>query len=424
MINKLVRMIIGEKKPYRWVVNRMKQREENYPIVCTFCFEKYEADAVLFRAARYDNSSPETALQLDPVLSAFWERRGVESAEIGEQNPVLDPANYPESSKKYRNGVIISLEDKFGHVTYNRICPLCHNALPKSAGCAPSNIISIIGGTSVGKTVYTAMLIDVLQKHTQNAFGASCIELSSGMRKLGEFEELRKRILNDTHKGTDRSYVRPYLFRFAFEDRTIPELTLCFYDFPGEAIRDQDFLQIEANHIAHASGVILLVDPLQFEVVAKKLGLDIIEKAVSPKQVLANLYEAIIGHQENASLETPTAVVFTKSDELRVLSQMDNAPVRENSNIFQKSEHPGFLDLDQVNNISNDVTEFAKGIDHSFFQDIKTLFANFRFFAVSALGYSPVNSEVKAEPQPCRVDEPFLWLLYQFGYIKGRERNV
>jgi len=424
MFDKIIKLFKGEKDPYRWDAKKMQPRQESYEIVCPYCFTKFSHEDVLFRAARYDNSSAETALQIDPVLNKFWDMVGVDSAEIGDQNPVLDSATYPESAKNYDGSVIISLEDKFGNVSYDRICPHCHNKLPKSAGRAPSNIISVIGGTSVGKTVYIAMLIDILQKHTQNNFEASCMELSSGIGNLGDFDELRRRILNDAHSATDKEYIRPLVFRFTFLDNTIPALTLCFYDFPGEAMADQDFLKLKASHIANASGVILLVDPLQCKVVAEKLGVEIIDNSITLKHVLANLYQAVIGNQPDEISTTPTAIVFTKSDELKALTNLENSPIRSNSNIFEDFKHPGYLDLDQTNNISNDVMEFIQNIEKSFINDVRAIFSNYHFFAVSSLGYSPINAKVLVEPQPCRVDEPFLWLLYQLGYIKGRERNV
>jgi hypothetical protein len=52
---------------------------------------------------------------------------------------------------------------------------------------------------------------------------------------------------------------------------------------------------------------------------------------------------------------------------------------------------------------------------------VETNFANYRYFGVSSLGHAP-DKQVKIDTvSPVRVEDPFLWILYRLGLVKGRK---
>ncbi|HCJ57275.1 MAG TPA: hypothetical protein DHV55_07860, partial [Clostridiaceae bacterium] len=113
----------------------------------------------------------------------------------------------------------------------------------------------------------------------------------------------------------------------------------------------------------------------------------------------------------------PTAVVLTKSDMLRILSEDEY--IKENSNIFYNVNHKSTFNLTEFENINGEVKRFLEKVDRAFTDALEVHFKDRAFFAVSALGSNPVDRRVQGIVSPVRVDEPFLWLLYKLGYIEG-----
>lgn len=52
---------------------------------------------------------------------------------------------------------------------------------------------------------------------------------------------------------------------------------------------------------------------------------------------------------------------------------------------------------------------------------MEAYFRNTAYFGVSSLGSNPQNLEIDSGSTitPLRVEEPFLWLLYNMNYING-----
>jgi GTPase SAR1 family protein len=401
-------------------------KQSEYPIVCPYCFNEFDAEDALFRAARCEPEEYITDVKLDK----FWELLTGESR--GDVMPIIDPNELSEGHKTRLPqgsppgvGVVVELETKYGRTT-TRICPECHNALPLTAGRTPSNIISIVGGTSVGKTVFMTVLLETLRNRTQNNFDASgkIIENDEGFKALRQ--NLFKR--GELAEATTAKYQKPLIFNWSWLDRSLPDITISFFDFPGEAINNPDFHNIQANHIKNASGIILLLDPTQFDIIAERVRNNgiIVENAKrrTASDVITDLWKNVFGIRADSMETSPTAVVITKSDVLKELATSTASNPPSNSNIFRDYVHKDYLNLDEVRNLHHDVQEFFNHYEPSLINDIKTSFKDHCFFAISSLGYDPEGSFIENVVSPLRVDEPFLWLLYRLGFIKGGERRI
>lgn len=406
---------------YRKLEHRTQERKDSYDIICPYCFRSFLPEQVLFRS-----EDKEGALDTDVELDKYWNMVSGDSIDPGLQRKVIRPSAFPSECHVYDGEIITGIVEKSGVITHTRICPFCHNKLPHTAGKSPSNIISFYGSTNVGKTVYMTILINMLRTRTQSNFQASCVEVSAGFGKIGEYEEKLRSILESGHQATAPKYIKPLVFSFRFLDRSKPDLTLCFYDFPGEKDTDPEFARLKADHLRNSSAMIYMIDPLQFETVAEVLDKPIQTDRTSLKTNIAFMDTLLIGEGDavNDVIDKPMAVVLTKTDELRKLAKYREDLVAPSSNIFKDFVHREYLDMDEIFNINSDVLEFLEHTEPSFENDIKARFRNVGFFGVSALGSSTENNMVKNEIQPCRVDEPFLWILYQLGYIKGREKYV
>lgn len=401
--------------------------QKKFPIVCPHCFNKFSPDAVVFRAAHVKEEDEEYCLQEDTKLNEYLERFGLEGSD--ELEAVLDPYLVPEENRHYVDGVLMSMRDKYNIETKKRLCPFCHNDLPYSAGRAPSNIIAIIGASQVGKSVYMASLIHTLENITAHNFEAACLPINSdtSRRFRNQYIDplfIQNSLIESTQKERKQE---PFIFQFKFKDTSKAPLSLVFFDVAGEGMVEEEYLDLYANHIKNAEGILFLVDPLQLSTIRRKLLLsheeegDFTSQYQESRDVVVTLAEHFIGRQEDGKTNIPTAIVITKSDMLSHLAEEEGEYIRPNSNIFENYVHKGYFNLNEYENINGEVQRFIEKVDLAFKDAIDVHFANAAYFAVSSLGQNPVEGKLEKVILPIRIDEPFLWLLYQLGYISSSE---
>lgn len=205
-----------------------KQRPLFYDIVCPYCFSKFTPDEVVFRATHSREDDEDYALGEDEELNKYRERFGLDS--VHDMEAVLHPVDVPEEYRVYSDHVLIGINDRYGELTRRRLCPKCHNELPVTAGKAPSNIISIIGASQVGKSVYMTALIHTLQNTTADHFDAACMPLNAEIsRKFRTYYEEPLFERGDLLASTQKEKMQePFIFQFVFKDESKPPLTLVF----------------------------------------------------------------------------------------------------------------------------------------------------------------------------------------------------
>ncbi|WP_310551727.1 hypothetical protein [Paenibacillus glufosinatiresistens] len=409
--------------------NQPQPRPLFYDIVCPYCFAKFEPDEVVFRAAHSREDDENYAPSEDAVLNRYRERFGLDG--VDDLEAILDPADIPEEYRHYSDHVLTGLTDRYGVLTRRRLCPHCHNELPVTAGKVPSNIISIIGASQVGKSVYMTSLIHTLQHTTAGHFDAACMplnaEISRKFRSLYEdplFE--RGDLLASTQK---EKMQEPFIFQFVFKDESKPPLTLVFFDVAGEGMVDQDYLGLHGQHIKNSAGILFMVDPLQIRSIREKIRINLgdhpgafVSQYDEPRDVVLTMFGDFIAYQEKSRTEIPTAIVLAKSDMLHSLKDEDGDYIKANSNVFNNYVHRGTLNLGEVDNIDGEIRRFIGKVDRPFKDTMDVYFANTAYFAVSALGSNPVGQRIEGVVSPIRVDEPFLWLLYKLNFIEGSDR--
>lgn len=406
--------------------NQPQQRPLFYDIVCPYCFSKFEPSQTVFRAAHSREDDEDYALGEDDALNRYRERFGLDS--VDDLEAILVPADIPEEYHHYSDNVLTGLTDRYGVLTRKRLCPYCHNELPVTAGKVPSNIISIIGASQVGKSVYMTSLIHTLQHTTAGHFDAACMPLnakiSQKFRSLYE-DPLFQRgdLLSSTQK---EKMQEPFIFQFVFKDEEKPPLTLVFFDVAGEGMVDQDYLGLHGQHIKNSAGILFMVDPLQIRSIRDKIRINIgdrpgewVSQYDEPRDVVLTLFGDFIAYQEKSRTDIPTAVVLTKSDMLYSLKDEDGDYIKANSNVFNNYVHRGTLNLSEVDNIDGEISRFLAKVDRPFKDTMDVYFSDTAYFAVSALGSNPVNQKIEGVVSPIRVDEPFLWLLHKLKFIEG-----
>ncbi|OAX46204.1 MULTISPECIES: TRAFAC clade GTPase domain-containing protein [unclassified Paenibacillus] len=409
---------------------KRQQPEERplfYDIVCPYCFSKFSPEEVVFRAAHHRDDDEDYALGEDAKLNRYRERFGLDT--VFDMEAVLAPHDVPEEHRIYSDHIVMGLNDRYGVVTRRRLCPQCHNELPVTAGKAPSNIISIIGASQVGKSVYMTSLIHTLQHYTADHFDAACMPLNAEIsrRFRADYEEPlfeRGDLLDSTQK---EKLQEPFIFQFVFKDEDKAPLTLVFFDVAGEGMVEQDYLGLHGQHIKNSAGILFMVDPLQIRSIRDKIRINLgnepgewTPRYDEPRDVVLTMFGDFIAYQDKAKTNIPTAVVLTKSDMLHSLKDEEGDYIKSNSNVFRNMVHRDWFDLTEFENIDGEIRRFIEKVDRPFKGTMDVYFKDTAYFAVSALGSNPVDMKLQGVVSPIRVDEPFLWLLYKLKYIEGR----
>lgn len=426
---------------------------EIYPIKCPYCFKCFDPSEVHFRASapkHYVTRQPdgEREIREDSVIDrnlADYYRQ------FGRQAPRRFPVIAPNGgvmgdeyiglaqgdSIEYKDGVMYSVRDEFGNETSKRICPFCHNDLPKSAGTVESYTIAFAGDTAVGKTVYMTTLINRLQ-FLDDGFRSMLMPLTSAVSDKYDtyyFTPMYREGLLPEHTHVNE-VVEPLIYEFRVgiskvngdnvADKTI---TLTFYDVAGDGIKNAEYVNTRARHLKYADAFIYMVDPMQtgaaqrLAVLNSNASADYIVGRGDAVKILESFFTQDIDFKDK-----PTAIVLTKSDLLQSTETTQRYFDRDSS-IYKQCEHKGYLDTAQVETVNGEVHNFFGITAPLFRKNVDFMFNNVKYFAVSALGgpTETVNVDgvdrkkiMNGIPQEIRVEEPFLWILSQLGVISDK----
>lgn len=425
-------------------------------IKCPYCFEEFSHQNVSFRSEtgfssefisereieleREEDEGRKIDLRLiiqnarnyeikkDRVYANFWKRMvGDEDYENDKfcQMPCLNMDDVSSSEKIYdEDGFLEAIKDKAGRKTERRICPYCHNILPKFYGKYELKFISVVGITSSGKTVYLSQLIDNLED--------DLVKVGCSVMYSAEATEFRKNhIVRKGYPlpaGTVVRFVPPLFFTVQGNRH----VTLVAYDIAGEACVDVENITTYGSFIKNSDGILMLIDPGQFKKLHAALestSAQITEdEKASPTAVIAAVHGAFTGGSRERS-NIPIAVTISKSDMLfDVTDSAGDLLIPFNSNVRQDvSATPDKrFNYQDYQNVNADVSIMVSRQFPALHESVKNNFAKYGYFAVSALGCDVESMETDdgltwtpaTDPMPLRIEEPFCWILKEWDVIK------
>ena len=115
----------------------------------------------------------------------------------------------------------------------------------------------------------------------------------------------------------------------------------------------------------------------------------------------------------DARIPTPLAVAFSKID---AVSTLVDAQMQMNAS----PRHAGGLDVADQCAINDEMQSLLARWNGGYLvQQVSTRYEKFSFFGLTALGCNPHADGRIPRVIPHRVEDPFLWLLYRQGLIKG-----
>lgn len=429
--------------------------KEKYMITCPYCFHKFYHTSVMFRSDFYYRDTKEMEKEFgctqidiemmgnaeeraqkmqqykiresyvckpDNIYQEFWDKYTGKSTEPTKRHSSQSdpkPWNLPiiNQNKIKRlivdeDGFVVRCVDILGKEANSRICPKCHNPLPLSYGKKPVKMISIIGVTGSGKTVYISQLLKHIDDDVAKA-GLSAYFLSSNESEFIDNNKVAKDVpLPEATTPGMLSQPMFYDIVQSADGFKKKEDTIVLYDIAGENCRQASEMIQFAKFVENSDGIILLIDPKQLKFVEGDGDED------APSLALNTLHSVIV-KQINELCNTPIAVCVSKSDQCAdILPEIANDDVQcadADASGLPKCEFDGRT----YNKLQQGLTELMKKNALSVCNSLRQQYKHYNFFAVSAIGCEVGNHGPIYEPSPKRIEEPILWLFKQFGYIKS-----
>lgn len=496
----------------------------SFEITCPYCFRKMADTQVLFRSekvnqgecdilpddyddiedfiARYTGVDKESILSAyqdwtffaeteDPVYESFWANfNGTTEYNPADENlhvkayrrKVIDPSipthqKYlkPQSQNGYfildDQGMVAQIELLTGETCNRRVCPHCHNPLPDNYGKNTVKFATVIGITGAGKTVYLSQLLKRMKTYAVKV-GLSAIVSNTSARTFLENNTIDA-ALPLPGSTPDASLQQPLFYemiRDAKEHGRVTE-TFVLYDVAGEVFKASALVTKFAPFVEHADGVIVLIDPMQFEVVG-----EVMKEGVTlddPSTVLDAVHGVISHGNTNEKCTIPFAVCISKADTRsvqRVLSEDLRNMLLDDVHGIKDPQKSGFnlplFNATEYNPVLNELYKFIQTNELVLAQQMETNYAAYAYFAFTALGcdvgnfkklrddeYEKIRKQYDTKDMPprylrlddetfpdekfernmkgelsiykCpigpvlpkRVEEPLLWLFHKLGYI-------
>ena len=378
---------------------------------CPVCWLKFDRGDVM-------NIAIHASLRGDPILGEEHMQR-FHATRFNDKGQALDAMNIPAP---------------------DMACPHCKRKLPPGFLDIPHLIFSIVGAPSSGKSYYLSVLIKVLQTTLFQSFGitfrdadpSANVILNQMKTQLFSASSPQEALLAKTELegamyetlprlGRKVPLPKPFIFNLSKSRDHNQDFSVVFYDNAGEHFEPtrNSADSPGAQHIAAASGIFFLFDPLHNADFTKRLtGLNdpqVESKRMDQQDIILAETEvrikSLMGLDVRQKVATPLAVIVGKSDTwLHLLGAPIEFPVKD-----------GQLDLSAVARNSARVRALMYEICPSIVANAEEISSEVMYFAASPLGCSPVEftdsrgvTMIGPDPKllnPQHVEIPTLWVL-------------
>lgn len=390
---------------------------------CPFCYEKFAAEEMPFRCETLD-------------VERCPKENDSKLAEYFLQREKLMPRIFPGNHKKGFFGTKVASEaacPNCNRQSTTKACPNCHNHLPPLLWESESHIISIVGARSSGKSSFITVLIDKLLHEGHQ------IEITALPQNIGV----------DPEEVTHKRYEREYKIPLIVNGKELPQtqvmrdfypllyqitatskhwqkksvIYLAFYDTAGENLQNHDSLLHLVKYLTASSGIILLMDTLEFPSVKEKLhstaayaqmrnssNMDVLNMAIERLQHHAHLLN------RKRRIKIPLAIALNKFDQVLRCDQLSSPGIQEIEKDWETTawKYNG-PKIDHLSKVIDD--ELIGWNERQLVLTLQQHFLTHRRFAVSALGASPKGGKLQdGKVRPGNIWAPLLWILNEIGF--------
>jgi hypothetical protein len=333
--------------------------------------------------------------------------------------------------------------DAMGLAAPDLACPHCRRKLPPGFLDQPHHIFSIVGAPSSGKSYYLSVLVKILQSTLFQNFQITfrdadpsenviLTHMKTQLFSAGTPDEafLAKTDLEGAlyetlpRQGRKVRLPKPFIFRLSHPVAADNGFSVVFYDNAGEHFEPTSNSADSpgAQHIAVASGIFFLFDPLHNTEFRHKLrGVQdpqLTSHRLDQQDVILAETEAriksLLGLDSNQRVNTPLAVMVGKHDTWSHL--LGSEPLLP-------AITDGRISLPNLRANSSRVRQLLMDTCPAIVANAEAISSNVCYFGISPLGCSPVeftdregHLRIGPDPRqidPRQVDHPTLWVLSQ-----------
>ncbi len=398
--------------------------------VCPYCFEENDLYKIKFRC---QNDPMKCAPEVDDVYGNFRNTGSVPMPKV------FDIPNTKGNFSSMKDYMKFELPKKLPcphckEKSQLRICPHCHSELPYTIGDYKDLTIAVIGAKEAGKSHYVAVLIKQIQNQISQAFNANLQPIND--ETINRYREdfynpiyRNKEIISATRSARTQFSTRvPLVYSLSFvekdwlkREKIANVSTLTFFDTAGEDLDSEELMRTENKYIYNSQGIILLIDPLQIPEVRHTLegkGMNLPNQNTESEDIIsrvAMLIRKAKGLSQETLIKIPIAIAFSKIDALNNL-------IDASSPLKYESNHNGHFNFSDFESLNTEMSELLREWSGQYIiQQVKTNFAYYGFFGLTALGANPHDGTKIVRIRPLRVEDPFLWLLHHHNLIKGKK---
>lgn len=335
--------------------------------------------------------------------------------------------------------------DAMGLAAGELACPHCRRKLPSGFLDLPHHIFSIVGAPSSGKSYYLSVLVKILQSSLFQKFGITFrdadpsenVILTQMKAQLFSAASPQEAFLAKTdlegalyetlpRQGRKVRLPKPFIFKLSHPAAPDSGFSFVFYDNAGEHFEPTSNSADSpgAQHIAVASGIFFLFDPLHNTEFRHKLN-NVTDPQINSHRldqqdvILAETevrIKSLLGLDSRQRVSTPLAVMVGKCDTwISLLGDEELLP----------AVMDGTVSISNMTANSKRIRALLLEICPAIVANAEVISSNVCYFAVSPLGCSPVEftdreGHVRIGPdpkkiQPRYVDAPTLWVLSQIS---------
>lgn len=341
--------------------------------------------------------------------------------------------DYPiDDILKTKNHICPTCKQRF----YFYACPHCRFPIPRLTKEDLKNTIAPAGIVSSGKSIYMTVLIQHL---LNNSIIKKDFKLISNFSQTEDFDNYMEKyktlfqenmVLPATAPGETPL---PYLLRTTTrEKKDFKKSFTLWYDYSGESFEVESDKQAVIQYFREVGGILLFLDPTNSKPVVDALDIspnDLVKaESIRDQRVLQQIRSLINPDDEFAEGfgKKYIAVIVNKVDLFR---GNDIGFFGEDSLIWQPSPHyaAGEFCLDDFYQINREVKDYVEHYHAPVYNQIWDLAnsdnSNIGFFAVSSLGSPPNDQYIEKSINPLRVEDPFYWMLWKMGHMRGLDRG-
>lgn len=292
----------------------------------------------------------------------------------------------------------------------NRQCSGCQEELPilyvnsHSRRQSPY-IISLVGFSGHGKTVYLASLLYTLQDRLTRVWpGFYRKGLNQDSVNL-LYDNLKMLKAGTLPESTRRNFPKPSIHQLCSIPST-GDRQLLIYDPPGEAFHGDKGVEEYAGFVKKARVVLFLLSLVDMD-----------EPVSHDMEKLLETYTLGMGRmgarKRKQRLEQHLVVVYTKAD--RLLDRLASRP--QLISYLRQNEEATVGDVKQyrrsLREVSTQLADFTLSElgAHAFVNHADREFSSVTYCAVSALGSAPEDGRLVVGMDPHRVVDPLLWVM-------------